>query len=295
MTRQAKLETTLGDLVVALTEETERHVPDEKMTYEVVAYILANFLNGSHRHSNQLHWVVGKNSAAVLHTGKTMKMYGYLSRRFIARRRKMLKPKNIIVALLTTGLLTLTPAALRAGVPTDQVRQTADRVLSVLQDSRLKSPDKQQERRAQIRQIIGNRFDFGEMAKRSLGPNWQKVNNDEQRQFVELFTELLEKSYADQIESYNGEKIVYGRENVSQDQADVDTKIVTKKGEEISVNYKLRSEGGDWKVYDVVIENISIVNNFRSQFNRILANASFAELLKKLQSKSVEIKPARGW
>jgi phospholipid transport system substrate-binding protein len=198
------------------------------------------------------------------------------------------------MVLLATGLLTLSPAALRAGVPTDQVRQTADRVLSVLQDSRLKSPDKQQERRAQIRQIIANRFDFGEMAKRALGSNWQKVSNDERREFVELFTELLEKSYADQIESFNGEKIVYGRENVSQDQADVNTKIVTKKGEEIAVNYKLQSNAGDWKVYDVVIEDISIVNNFRSQFNRILANASFAELLKKLQSKSVEIKPARG-
>jgi phospholipid transport system substrate-binding protein len=206
----------------------------------------------------------------------------------------MLNRRNIIMVLLATGLLTLSPAALRAGVPTDQVRQTADRVLSVLQDSRLKSPDKQQERRAQIRQIIANRFDFGEMAKRALGSNWQKVSNDERREFVELFTELLEKSYADQIESFNGEKIVYGRENVSQDQADVNTKIVTKKGEEIAVNYKLRSNAGDWKVYDVVIEDISIVNNFRSQFNRILANASFAELLKKLQSKSVEIKPARG-
>jgi phospholipid transport system substrate-binding protein len=206
----------------------------------------------------------------------------------------MLNSKNIIVALLATSLLTLSPAALRAGVPTDQVRQTADRVLSVLQDSRLKSPDKQQERRAEIRQIIANRFDFAEMAKRSLGSNWQKVSDDERREFVELFTELLEKSYADQIESYNGEKIVYGRENISQDQADVDTKIVTKKGEQIAVNYKLRSNAGDWKVYDVVIEDISIVNNFRSQFNRILANASFAELLKKLQSKSVEIKPARG-
>jgi phospholipid transport system substrate-binding protein len=206
----------------------------------------------------------------------------------------MLNSKNIIVALLAAGLLTLSPAALRAGVPTDQVRQTADRVLSVLQDSRLKSPDKQQERRAQIRQIIANRFDFAEMAKRSLGSNWQKVSDDERREFVELFTELLEKSYADQIESYNGEKIVYGRENVSEDQADVNTKIVTKKGEQIAVNYKLRSNAGDWKVYDVVIEDISIVNNFRSQFNRILANAPFAELLKKLQSKSVEIKPVRG-
>ncbi|HYT53831.1 MAG TPA: ABC transporter substrate-binding protein [Verrucomicrobiae bacterium] len=206
----------------------------------------------------------------------------------------MIDQKNIIAALLATCLLTLSPAAVRAGVPTEQVRQTADRVLSVLQDSRLKSADKQKERRDQIRQIVASRFDFAEMAKRSLGSNWQKVNNDEQRQFVELFTELLEKSYADQIESYDGEKIVYGRENVSQDQADVDTKILTKKGEQISVNYKLRSAGNDWKVYDVVIENISLVNNFRSQFNRILANASFAELLNKLQSKSVEIKPVRG-
>jgi len=206
----------------------------------------------------------------------------------------MIDRKNIIAALLATCLLTLSPAVLRAGVPTDQVRQTADRVLSVLQDSRLKSADKQKERRDQIRQIVASRFDFAEMAKRSLGSNWQKVNNDEQRQFVELFTELLEKSYADQIESYDGEKIVYGRENVSQDQADVDTKILTKKGDQISINYKLRAAGNDWKVYDVVIENISLVNNFRSQFNRILANASFAELLKKLQSKSVEIKPVRG-
>jgi phospholipid transport system substrate-binding protein len=160
----------------------------------------------------------------------------------------MLDRKNIIAALLATCLLTLSPAALRAGVPTEQVRQTADQVLSVLQDSGLKSADKQKERREQIRQIVASRFDFGEMAKRSLGSNWQKGNNDEQRQFVQLFTELLEKSYADQIESYDGEKIVYGRENVSQDQADVDTKILTKKGEQISVNYKLRSAGNDWKV-----------------------------------------------
>jgi phospholipid transport system substrate-binding protein len=209
------------------------------------------------------------------------------------RSKTILNQKSLYAGLIAM-LILLTPAYLIAGVPTEQVRQTADRVLSVLQDSRLKSADKQKERREQIRQIIVSRFDFAEMAKRSLGSNWQKGSSDEQQQFVELFTDLLEKSYADQIESYDGEKIVYGRENVSQDHADVDTKIVTKKGEQISVNYKLRSAGGDWKVYDVVIENISLVNNFRSQFNRILANGSFAELLKKLQSKSFDIKPVRG-
>jgi phospholipid transport system substrate-binding protein len=208
------------------------------------------------------------------------------------RRETILNQKSLYAGLIAM-LILLTPVGLIAGVPTEQVRQTADRVLSVLQDSRLKSADKQKERREQIRQIIVSRFDFAEMAKRSLGSNWQKGSSDEQQQFVELFTDLLEKSYADQIESYDGEKIVYGRENVSQDHADVDTKIVTKKGEQISVNYKLRSAGGDWKVYDVVIENISLVNNFRSQFNRILANGSFAELLKRLQSKSFDIKPVR--
>jgi phospholipid transport system substrate-binding protein len=207
--------------------------------------------------------------------------------------RETIVKQKTFYAVLIAMLILSRPADLLAGVPTEQVRQTADRVLAVLQDSRFKSAEKQKERRQQIRQVIASRFDFPEMAKRSLGSNWQKGSSEEQQQFVELFTELLERSYADQIESYDGEKIIYGRENVSQDHADVDTKIVTKKGEQISVNYKLRSAGGDWKVYDVVIENISLVNNFRSQFNRILANGSFAELLKRLQSKSFDIKPVR--
>ena len=186
------------------------------------------------------------------------------------------------------------PADLRAGAPTDQVRQTADQVLALLQDARFKGADKESQRRQRLRQIIGNRFDFEEMSKRSLGPNWRRVSRDEQQRFIQLFTDFLEKSYADQIDSYDGEKIAYGREQLAQDQAEVDSKIITKKGREVTVNYKLRSAGGDWKVYDVVIENVSLVNNYRSQFNRILAKATFNELLKKLEAKSPEIRDARG-
>jgi phospholipid transport system substrate-binding protein len=178
---------------------------------------------------------------------------------------------------------------LRAGAPTDQVRQTAEQLLALLQDPQFKGPDKESQRRKRLRQVIGNRFDFDEMAKRSLGANWRRVSSEEQRRFVQLFTDLLEKSYADQIESYNGEKIVYSREKVAQNNAEVDSKIITKKGQEIAVNYKLRSAGGDWKVYDVVIEDISLVNNYRSQFNRILGKSTFNELLKKLEAKSPEI------
>jgi phospholipid transport system substrate-binding protein len=192
------------------------------------------------------------------------------------------------IVVLILPLLVISPYPARAGIPSDQLRQTTEKVLLILKDPRLKSPDKTTERRNQLRQVISARFDFSEMAKRSLGRNWQRLSAEEQPQFVQLFTGLLERSYTDQIESFNGEKIVYGRENQNRDQAEVQTKIVTKKGEEFSVNYKLHPADREWKVYDVVIENISLVNNYRSQFNRILTNSSSEEFLRKLREKQVD-------
>ena len=194
-------------------------------------------------------------------------------------------PKVIVLALL---VLVLLPDPSKAGIPSDQVRQTADKVLLILQDPRLKAADKKKQRRDQLRQVISARFDFNEMARRSLGQHWQRGSAEEQGQFVQLFTDLLERSYADQIESFNGEKILYGRENQDRDHAEVNTRVVSNKGEEFSVNYKLYSAEREWKVYDVVIENISLVNNYRSQFNRVLANSSFEEFLRKLQGKNFD-------
>jgi phospholipid transport system substrate-binding protein len=148
----------------------------------------------------------------------------------------------------------------------------------------LKSPAKKPERRDQLRQVISSRFDFSEMAKRSLGPNWQRLSPDEQREFVQLFTDLLEQTYTGQIEGFDGEKIVYGREKQNSDRAEVDTQIVTKKGEAFSVNYKLYATNQEWKIYDVVIEDISLVNNYRAQFNRLFTNSS-QDFLRKLKEK----------
>jgi len=177
------------------------------------------------------------------------------------------------------------PPQLMAGLPTDHVRQTADKVLLILQDPRLKSTDMREERNNQLRQVISPKFDFQAMAQSSLGPHWQRRAAEERRDFVQLFTDLLERTYADQIAAYNGERIIYGRESQEKDYAEVDTKIITNKGEEFSVNYKLRSSDREWKIYDVVIENISLVNNYRSQFNRVLANSSFDELLRRMREK----------
>ena len=127
-------------------------------------------------------------------------------------------------------------------------------------------------------------FDFGEMAKRSLGSHW-RTGNGKEEEFVSVFTGFVENAYMGTLESYKGEKIAYLRERVDQNLAQVDTRIVPAKGEPFPVNYRLHLVGGEWKIYDVVIDNISLVNNFRSQFNRILTTASFDDLLRKLREK----------
>ena len=175
-----------------------------------------------------------------------------------------------------------------AGIPADNVRSTAEKVLTILRDPQLKSEAKKKERTELLKQTIYARFDFSEMAKRSLGAQWQKISAEEQRKFVDLFTEVLEGAYVDTIESYNGEKIVIGKEAQDKNFAEVNTKIVTGKGEEISVDYKLHEAAGDWKVYDVVVENISLVGNYRSQFNRVITQSSYEELVRRMTAKQFD-------
>jgi len=192
--------------------------------------------------------------------------------------------KILIAALLAAASLTASPA--RAGLPTDQIKATVDKAQLVLRDPRLKPATKQTERREQLKQVLFSRFNFTEMAKRSLGPNWNRRTPQEQEEFVRLFTEVLERAYADIIESYIDEKIVYLTEKVDSGYADVNSKIVTNKGEEYTINYRAQLVGNEWKVYDVVAENISLVNNYRSQFNRVIAKSSYEELVRRLKDKN---------
>jgi len=197
--------------------------------------------------------------------------------------------------LSTVGLailLLVQPVWLAAGVPGDQVRQTTDKVLAILKDPQLKGESKKNERRDKLKELIYQRFDFTEMARRSLGSEWRRRSAEEQKEFVKLFTGLLERAYLDNIESYNGEKFRYLKEQEDNNHAEVDTKIIDNKGQEFSVNYRLHKVNGDWKVYDVVIEDISLVNNYRSQFNRVLATSSYEELVNRMKGKTLSA-PAR--
>lgn len=194
-------------------------------------------------------------------------------------------PQNI--AILFLGVFWCAATA-SAGLPTEQIKSTVDQALAVLKNPKLKSDAKTKERREQLRQILFARFDFTEMAKRSVGSAWRRRTPKEQEEFTRLFTDLLERSYIDRIESYTDEKFVYQEEKQDGNYAEVESRILTAKGEEFSINYKLHLVGGEWKVYDVVIENISLVNNYRSQFNRVIANSSFEDLISRLKEKQAE-------
>ncbi len=193
---------------------------------------------------------------------------------------------------LSSGLLTFMlwwgdNSASLAATPTHQIKETVDRVLAVLQDPTNMGEAKKAERREMLRQVLLPRFDFPEMAKRSLGSHWRDQNG-KQEEYVSVFTDFMENSYIGIVESFKEGKIVFVRERVDKDFAEVDTKVLPLKEQPLPITYKLHLVGGEWKIYDVVIENVSLVNNYRSQFNRIISSASFDELLRKLREKASE-------
>lgn len=172
--------------------------------------------------------------------------------------------------------------------PTADVRKTVDEVVRIVADKEMKKQD--QKRRQALKKTISQIFDYGEMAKRSMGKHWKDRTPAEKKQFADLFATLLENSYAGKIESYNNEKIVYVKEDLDGDHAEVKSKVVTAKRDEFTLDYRLLNKNGKWMVYDVVIEGVSLVSNYRSQFNRIITANGYPELVRKLQSKGEELK-----
>jgi phospholipid transport system substrate-binding protein len=181
---------------------------------------------------------------------------------------------------LTVLAVLLAATIARAGEPTDQVRGSVDDVIKVAQSQ----PDGPS-RRAEVRRIANRLFDFEETAKRALGPHWQQRTPAEREEFVKLFTDLLEAAYVGKIDLYQGEKITYLSELVEGDQATVKTRVVTKQGSEVPVDYRLLREKDGWRVYDVVIEGVSLVGNYRTQFNKIIQTSSFEDLVKRMRAK----------
>lgn len=175
-----------------------------------------------------------------------------------------------------------------AGEPQDQLKETTDKVLSVLADPDMKSPSKVKERRERIQKIVDERFDWEEMARRSLARHWTQRTSEEIREFVPLFKALLERVYADKVEGYSWNKISYEGESIDGDYAVIKVKIFTAKDQVIRVEYRTLKKGNHWLVYDFSVEGVGLVNNYRTQFNEIIVKSSFQELIKRLKTKSAQ-------
>lgn len=190
-----------------------------------------------------------------------------------------------ILLLLTASIFM---ASVAFATPGDDVKKTVDEVVHIVASKEMKkNPAK---RREALKRSISTIFDYSEMAKRSMGRYWNMRTAAEKKKFTELFAALLENSYASKIESYNNEKIIYIKDLVDGDYAEVRSKVITPARDEFTLDYRLAKQNGKWMVYDVIIEGVSLVSNYRSQFNKIISANGYNKLVEKLQSKNQELK-----
>ncbi|MGE0468825.1 MAG: Organic solvent tolerance ABC transporter substrate-binding protein [Candidatus Nitrospira kreftii] len=176
-----------------------------------------------------------------------------------------------------------------AGAPTEAMKATVDEVLRIVRDQDLKQKNNSDERRHLLEKVVSARFDYAEMSRRALGAPWNQLTDQQKQEFVDLFRTLLTNSYADKIETYSGEGVEYLNERMEKEYAEVRTKVLSGKTE-IPLDYRLINKAEDWRVYDVVVDNISLVNNYRGQFTKILRASSYSDLVDQLRKKSEKLK-----
>jgi len=182
------------------------------------------------------------------------------------------------VALVLAGVFILLVAPAWAVTPTEQLKGSIDKIIPILEDPTLKGDAKLKERRAAIRRVASDVFDFTESARRALGPHWERRTAEERQEFARLLGDLLERAFASRLEQYTGE-------SVDGNLATVKTTIITKSGAELPVDYQVLRRGDRWFVYDVWIEGVSLMNNYRVQFNKIIQTSSYEDLVRKLKAK----------
>lgn len=202
----------------------------------------------------------------------------------------MLCPRAARRTALAIGIcaLALAPRPARAQQATSEVRATVDQVLRILQDPAFKGPAHAKERRARIKEVVLQRFGFAEMARRALGTEWAARTPEQRKEYVDLFTDLLARSYISRIEAYSGQKIVYNSESVDGDRAEVRSEII-EDHDRTKIVYRLVREPSGWQVYDLVIDGVSLVNNYRTQFGQIVGNEGYDGLVKRMQDKRASL------
>ncbi len=199
--------------------------------------------------------------------------------------------RALILIIFTAFTFSLFSVSIAARTPTESIKSTVDGILNVIKDEALAVPAKKQERRDKMSALIRERFHFIEMSKRSLAKHWKKRSTEEKKEFVTIFSDLLEASYVGKVENYTDEKITYDKEKLKGKgkYSVVNTTIVTK-SVDIPIDYKLIFKKEKWWVYDVVIEGVSFISTYRSQYNKIIMKKSFPKLLDNMRNKLKEVR-----
>lgn len=200
----------------------------------------------------------------------------------------MVKPIAGLFALcwVVLGAVWLQAAPPSMESPTEVVRITLNEVFRILDDPALKAPAKLLPRRRMLEAVIATRFDYAEMSKRALAAHWLPLTNDQRAEFVELFKAFLSDRYASKIEGYSGEAVEYLSERIEGSYAEVRTKLVSTKVE-YPMDYRLITKAGRWYAYDIIADGVSLVKNYRSQFDKIIREDSYRELVARLRARSV--------
>lgn len=195
-----------------------------------------------------------------------------------------------LVGSVVLALILALTASAWAGAPTEALKQTVDQVVKILSDPALR--DKPEARHAQVRKVAENFFDYPDTARRSLGQHWNARTPEQQQEFIKLFADILDRSYVSKIDLYQGERVQYIGETVDGNEATVKTLIAAKQGSDIPVDYRMHMRNGRWQVYDVIIEGVSLVSNYRTQFNKIIQTESYDALVQRLRAKEATPEPA---
>ena len=187
----------------------------------------------------------------------------------------------VVSGLIVAALAIATPG--HAAGPMQQLQQYTDRLIAILEDPRLTGPDQRLARRAAARNAAEEMFDAAEAGRRALGIHWARLSAEEQQSFVRLFLELLERAYVTKVDLYGGQRVKYLGESVDGDHAVVRAKVLTKKGREVAADTKMVRRAERWLVYDVLVENIGLIANYRAQFDHIIRTSSYQELVRRLE------------
>lgn len=217
-----------------------------------------------------------------------------LARRLTTRHGGATSLVRAVVAGLVLGLsfAGYADAAPEGTPPTAVVRATLDTVFHILDDRQLKGPGQVAHRRELIEQVISERFDYEEMSKRTLAAHWKPLTQSERQEFVQLFKTFLSDQYAARIEGYAGERVVYLSERTVDGYAEVRTRLVSDKLD-FPMDYRLTKKNGTWYAYDVIVDGVSLVMNYRSQFSRIIDDSSFQDLLRRLRERALKDEKAK--